>query len=488
MKRMNRLLAVLMLMVVLFALPFLASAETSSAAAPSITIVSTISGDQPNISKVNFTLTLSDDTYNGRVTSTRRFKGGVLNFTLQSGETLDIKNLPSDATFTLEMEAVNGYTSTINGEHTLETSGALQSGTHLKFDCVTETATEGPHFVDNPEDSIALVGEYVEFVAEAEGGYGKLVYQWQKKSAKATKWSKIKNADDDYYTIGYVTADMNNTTYRCLVKDDLGRTAISDTFTLTIPSASIIISNTIINEVDCYNPKPTKSMQYVLTLSDDTFSGKVGSVHFYDGIAAFNVKNGQSLVLEGLPAGATFTLQQKKVTGFGTTIDNAKGEPIASSSAKGTLTAGGSFKVNYVNTIDADPTVSDPHTVSAKYGSYAVFSVAGSGVQPIQYQWQISGDGGSTWDNISGATKRTLTRYNVRYSKPNLRFRCVCSDAFGRTVISESAQLLVYEDDQYDSNSPSTGDATPLGLLFGGAAVALVGIGMMLYLRKRRKV
>jgi hypothetical protein len=78
------------------------------------------------------------------------------------------------------------------------------------------------------------------------------------------------------------------------------------------------------------------------------------------------------------------------------------------------------------------------------------FSVAGSGVGTINYQWQVSTDGGSTYNNInnggvySGATTATLTLTGVTFSLNANRYRAVLSSAACSTpAISNAAVLTV---------------------------------------------
>ncbi|HTR41075.1 MAG TPA: LamG-like jellyroll fold domain-containing protein [Pseudomonadales bacterium] len=60
---------------------------------------------------------------------------------------------------------------------------------------------------------------------------------------------------------------------------------------------------------------------------------------------------------------------------------------------------------------------SAPMPITRYVGSYAAFHVTASGTSPLNYQWSVSTDGGTTFTPIPGATKDTLWLPNVQIAQ-----------------------------------------------------------------------
>lgn len=75
-------------------------------------------------------------------------------------------------------------------------------------------------------------------------------------------------------------------------------------------------------------------------------------------------------------------------------------------------------------------------------GATVTFTAAAAGTAPINVQWQVSADGGNTWNDIGGATMTTLTVSNVVLADNGKRFRAQFTNVRG-TVNSNSALLTV---------------------------------------------
>jgi hypothetical protein len=68
--------------------------------------------------------------------------------------------------------------------------------------------------------------------------------------------------------------------------------------------------------------------------------------------------------------------------------------------------------------------------------------VSGTG-SAIAYQWQLSTDGGGTWNNIAGATNASYLVSSVTTGMNGYRYRCIVSGACNPAVISNAAILTV---------------------------------------------
>ena len=86
-----------------------------------------------------------------------------------------------------------------------------------------------------------------------------------------------------------------------------------------------------------------------------------------------------------------------------------------------------------------------PTSTSVSTGSTASFTVAGvAGVgTSVDYQWQTSSDGGTTWVDRVGATSETLTLNSVTTGQDGLQVRAQVSDLRNQPVNSATAALTV---------------------------------------------
>jgi subtilisin-like proprotein convertase family protein len=82
-----------------------------------------------------------------------------------------------------------------------------------------------------------------------------------------------------------------------------------------------------------------------------------------------------------------------------------------------------------------------PASVTTCAGANATFSVVATG-NLLTYQWQISTDGGTTWNPIAGATGASLVVPSVTTTMTNNRYRVVITNSCN-TVTSSAATLTV---------------------------------------------
>ena len=75
-------------------------------------------------------------------------------------------------------------------------------------------------------------------------------------------------------------------------------------------------------------------------------------------------------------------------------------------------------------------------------GQNAQFTVVVSGVPTPTVQWQLSADGGGTWNNINGATGTTLELAGVALANNGRQFRAVATNGSG-SIDSNAALLTV---------------------------------------------
>lgn len=143
---------------------------------------------------------------------------------------------------------------------------------------------------------------------------------------------------------------------------------------------------------------------------------------------------------------------------------------IASTQCGNTTSAAG------ILTVNAPPTISSqPANASACTGGNATFSVTATGTS-LTYQWQLSTDGGATFNDIVGATGTSYTATAVTIGMNGYQYRVVingtCTPA---TVTSNAATLTVV------ASLSITGQPADVVVCAGGNAsftVAATGSGV----------
>ena len=83
-----------------------------------------------------------------------------------------------------------------------------------------------------------------------------------------------------------------------------------------------------------------------------------------------------------------------------------------------------------------------PANANACAGSNTSFTVVAAGTTPA-YQWQLSTDGGTSWNNIPGATSATLNIASVTAAMNNYQYKVIVTNACPSTLTSAVATLTV---------------------------------------------
>ncbi len=152
----------------------------------------------------------------------------------------------------------------------------------------------------------------------------------------------------------------------------------------------------------------------------------------------------------------TVTLTNTNALSFGTYTITVLGVASGASNQ--------SQNISYTINQGTGPVVNtNPGSQTVCQGSNLNFTVAGTGA--LSYQWQKSGDGGVTWNNIGGAVSSSYTINNVQSSDAAM-YRCVLTGQCGITN-SGAAGLTVHQ-------SPTIGlSASPLTSLLPGQTTTL---------------
>lgn len=101
---------------------------------------------------------------------------------------------------------------------------------------------------------------------------------------------------------------------------------------------------------------------------------------------------------------------------------------------------------SYAVVINTAPTIStQPADAARVIPNTATFSVTGTGTPAPTYQWQVSTNGGATWNNVTGGTGATTASYTTGATTAGMngnQYRCVLTNTCG-SAISNPATLTL---------------------------------------------
>ena len=279
------------------------------------------------------------------------------------------------------------------------------------------TVNAVPAITSQPQSVTLCAGSNNTFSVTATGGG--LTYQWQLSTDNGTSWNPISGATSNTYTINAITIGLNGNQYRCVVTGSCAPVVTSNAATL-----GVVTSVTITTQ-------PADVVACVGSNANFTVAGSgAGIVYQWQ----LSTDGGTTWTNISSSNAATYT-----VTGVTTANQGYKYRCLLSNatcttpgvSNAGTLT---------VNTLPAIGT--QPQSVTLCVGGSNTFSATATGTS-LTYQWQLSTDGGTTWNNISGATTSSYAANTVTLSQNTQRYRVVVSGACTPPATSNAAVLTV---------------------------------------------
>ncbi len=135
---------------------------------------------------------------------------------------------------------------------TLDDGASLDAGNHNVIvdggtldenlaNSLGDSVKYAPAITNHPKNVEVKEKETATFTVEATGS--DLSYQWQQSTNNGSKWTNITGETNTTYTIATTTMDMNDTQYRCVVKNSINEvTSSAATLTVTaIPTYSITV-------------------------------------------------------------------------------------------------------------------------------------------------------------------------------------------------------------------------------------------------------
>ena len=139
-------------------------------------------------------------------------------------------------------------------------------------------------------------------------------------------------------------ANISQTVEALLAKIDVAK-FVNSKKTVTLPG-NLTVSKTVSGA----GASTTKKFTFTVKLSDTTLSGAHGDMTFQNGVATFELKDGESKTATGIPAGVTYTVTESDNAGYTVTVNNTN-----NTSAEGTIIAGGTAAAAFNNDRPKDP-------------------------------------------------------------------------------------------------------------------------------------
>lgn len=314
--------------------------------------------------------------------------GGSSNVILNSANTLS----PGTYNVTIQGTATGATTQTVTVTYTINPGS-------------------GPVITTQPTNQTVCAGSNATFsIASATASS----FQWQVSTDGGATWNNVGGATTATLTLTGVTAGMNGNLYRCVATAICGSTN-SNSATLTVNTAASITA------------QPSGA----------------------------TICTGQTnqLCVTATGTGLTYQWQSAPTcagpwTNIAAATSNCyTASPASTTSYQCVVTATGAC-AGSVNSSCATITVVSSVTVTTQPGNQAVcegstasFTAAGSGAG-LTYQWQLSIDGGTTFNNIAGATNASYTTAATTASMNGYRYRCVISNGVCATPGISTAAIL----------------------------------------------
>ncbi len=311
------------------------------------------------------------------------------------------------------------------------------------------TSGVAPKITKQPGSVTVNEGQSATFSATASGEPAPTV-QWELSTDGGTTWKPIAGATSGSYTIAATSFSENGYRFRAVFTNESGNVN-STAATLTVrqaPAVTLQPTNQVVPEggtatfesTASGNPAPTVQWQ-VSTNGGGNWS---------------NV------------AGATSTKLTFSHLG---TSSNGRQYRAVFTNVVGTATSEAATL-----TVATPPVISkNPSPTTANEGTEAVFEAAASGNPAPTVQWEVSTDGGASWNAIPGATNPRLGIPGVVLAESGRKYRAVFTNAGGSktttaatltvhsppVVTQQPASITVEVGESATFESAATGTPTP---------------------------
>lgn len=278
------------------------------------------------------------------------------------------------------------------------------------------TVLQAPVVTDNPDDTAVNAGQTASFTVAASGVLQPSV-QWQVSTDGGSTFNNIVAQTFLTLQLTNVQASQNGNKYRAVFTNASG----SDTTTaatLTVNSAPVITQN--------------PSNQTVANGGTATFTASANG--FPVPTVQWQVSTDNGATYNNVPAAISNTLNVVAAAG-----DNGKRYRAVFTNSNGSATT----TYALLTVTDAPIVTLDPTNQAVTAGAAAHFEAAASGLPAPTVKWQLSTDGGTTFNDIPGADSEMLTIPTTVPGDNGRQYRAVFTNGSGSDT-SAAATLTVY--------------------------------------------
>ncbi len=280
-----------------------------------------------------------------------------------------------------------------------------------------------PAVTTQPTDTTVNDGQTATFSAAASGNPTPGV-QWQVSADSGTTWTNILGANATTLSLPVTVADTGKQV-RAVFANSIG-TATTSAANLTVdigpavttqPTDQLIITGQSVSFTAGATGNPAPTVQWQVSTDGGTTFADVDATAFPDVTGATS---------------DTMTF---------TTADGQSGDifqAVYTNSVSSATSSPATLTLETPPSVTTDPTSG---SVIVSHGS-VVFTAAGTGNPTPTIQWQVSTNGGTTWANVSGGTKASLTVAPYSLAQSGWQYHAVFTNAAG-TATSAAATLTV---------------------------------------------
>jgi hypothetical protein len=268
-----------------------------------------------------------------------------------------------------------------------------------------------------PADRTATVGNAVAFSVTAAGD--SLSYQWQRSTDAGANWANVAGATSATLSLATVDLTMSGQRFRVVVTG-VANAVTSSAVALTVNAAVVApaITVDVASVVVTAGANASFSVTASGTALNYQWQNSADGVNF----ASIAGATSPSLVLNAVAV-----------------ADSGRRLRVLVSNSAGSVTS--SAATLTVNPAPAAPVIStQPANAVVTAGQTASFTVAASGTPVPSYQWQLSTDGGASFNNVVGAVGASLTTAATSLANNGQRYRVVVSNSAG--AVTSSVALL----------------------------------------------
>ena len=313
----------------------------------------------------------------------------------------------------------------------------------------TLTVDYAPAVTSNPSNLTVNAGETATFTAAASDGYPTptTVY-WQVSNDGGHTFNPVPGAAGTTLSFS-ATAAQNGNEYEAVFSNTTGLSATTTAATLTVNYAPTVTSN--------------PSNLTVNAGETATFTAAASDGYPTPTTVYWQVSNDGGHTFNPVPGAAGTTLSFSA-----TAAQNGNEYEAVFSNTTGlsATTTAATLTVNYAPTV-----TNNPSNLTANAGETATFTAAASDgyPTPTTVYWQVSNDGGHTFNPVPGATGTTLS-FSATAAQNGNEYEAVFSNTTGLSATTAAATLTV----KVTAATTTTVTSSPSSSVFGQAVTFTV--------------